>query len=280
MDPDYVADLFGVPRAIRSDPPGTFYTEDGKKGRASLLTSDMVKIIASRHMPEDKAYVVGADPANPDGEIVVMVDEASEILADVARKGRKTGIAYTDWAARQFPSLEGFIEQYTKFVPHNNNPKEKEYEMDMAGLARMRSDLEGMLEKFTSMVSIVERFGGEPGDGSVIKFEHEFDAVGRAGETVYTYAAIRKGSRWYVSGRPLDSRGGVKWSELLEFIGEGRAWIAETWREAPVPGAAAETVSADMVATFTSVLANSGGKDTTEVAEQLAAIAEKASKKD
>lgn len=246
--------LFQVASPMRSDPPGTFYTEDGKKGRATYLPSDVR---------------IAFDPAVPEGHMV-MIDEASELLTDVARKGRKTGINLSNYY-HQFPSLKRFAEQYTKFVPQeNNNPKEK-YTMDMSGIAKMRSDLEAMLAKFTSMVSIVERFGGEPGDGAVIKFEHTFEAdfVRNEDPKTYEYVAIRRGGKWYVSGKPFGGRA-IKWSELLEFIGDGRAWVAEVWRYVPVPGgAAAETVNADMVAAFQSVLANSSGRDTTEVAEEL-----------
>lgn len=253
MDPDYVFDLFKVPRAMRSD---------------------AMNVVTSPHMPSGKAFVVGADPATPEAGMVVMVDEANEVFADIARKGRKNAINF-DLPRQQFPSLERFIEQYSKFVPHDtNNPKEK-YTMDMSGLARMRADLEGMLTKFTEMVAVVERFGGEPGDGAVIKFEHTFDAPGRDGETkTYDYVAVRKFGKWYVSGRPFAGRA-VKWSELLEFIGDGRAWIAEVWRYVPVPGATAEAVDTDMVAAFRNVLASSGGKDTTTVAEELLSLVDK-----
>lgn len=270
MDPDYVFDLFNVPRTMRSDA-----MRDEKP--TSTMASFGVQFMTSPNMPPGKAYVIGVDPTDSDAGTVVMVDEASEVLADVARRGRKNGIAYTDWVARQFQTLERFIEQYSRFVPHNtNNPKEK-YTMDMSGIARMRADLEEMLTKFTSMVAVVERFGGEPRDGTVIKFEHEFDTAGRDGTNIYDYVAIRKVGKWYVTGRPLGGRA-VKWAELLEFIGDGRAWVVEGWREVPVPGASAASADEDLTEAVASVLAARGGSDVKEVAAEVAALLK--SKKD
>ncbi len=251
---------------------------------------DAVNVVSSPHMPPGRAYMVGVDPAaGEDGALVVMVDEASQVLgtpgtgktshlpkpdwAELARVGRKTDIS-TDWVNQQFPSLKRFVEQYSKFVPQDNNPT-KEYTMDMAGLARMRADLEGMLSKFTSMVAIVERFGGEPGDGSVIKFEHTFDLV-RDGEDskVYDYVAVRKFGKWYVSGRPFSGQA-VAWARLLEFIGDGRAWICSEFTEVPLPGASAEA-DADTKAEVVKLLTESAGTDSIDaMAEKLLSLINK-----
>ncbi|HET9144119.1 hypothetical protein [Actinophytocola sp.] len=249
--------LFQVASPMRSDPPGTFWTEDGKKGRASYLPSDIR---------------IAVDPAVPDGAMIV-IDEASGLFADVARRSRKTGVTYTDWAYRQFPSLKRFIEQYSTFVPQdNNNPKEK-YTMDMSGIARMREDLENMLKTFAGMVAVVERFGGEPGDGTVIKFEHTFEADLLRNEEakVYDYVAVRKFGKWYVSGRPFSGKA-VKWAELLEFIGEGRAWVCSEFTEVPVPGASASSADQDKAAAVAELLANASGRDTAEVAAEVVAL--------
>lgn len=246
--------LFQIARPMRSD--------------MSEFGPDRVNVVASPHMPPGKAFMVGADPTRDDAATVVIVDEASEFFADVARKGRKTGF-YTDWATQRFPSLERFIEKYSKFVPHEtDNPKEK-YTMDMSGIAKMRGDLEEMLAKFTSMVAIVERFGGEPGEGSVIKFEHSFDDFGRTEDPkVYDYVAVRKFGKWYVSGRPFVGRA-VKWAELLEFIGDARAWVCREFKEVPMPGASAG-VDVDAKAEVVKLLTESAGTDSIDaMAEKL-----------
>jgi hypothetical protein len=202
---------------------------------------------------------------------------AYEVTEDSIKAARrKTGV-YTDWATQQFPSLERFIEQYSKFVPHKtDNPKEK-YTMDMAGLSKMRTDLEGMLAKFTSMVAVVERFGGEPGEGSVIKFEHSFDDFGRTEDPkVYDYVAVRKFGKWYVSGRPFVGRA-VKWAELLEFIGDARAWVCREFEEVPMPGASIEASSV-AVADVARLLSDGDGTNE-EIAAAIVALMEK-SKKD
>lgn len=257
---------------IASPTPGTFYTEDGRKGRASYLPSDIK---------------VAFDPAMPDG-MMIMVDEAAELIgpsgtgktshlpkpdwAELARRGRKTDIS-TDWVNQRFPSLKKFVEQYSKFVPQKiNNPEEKEHTMDMAGLARMRADLEGMLSKFTSMVAIVERFGGEPGEGSVIKFEHTFDNGGLVNDQkVYDYVAVRKFNKWYVSGRPFAGQA-ISWAKLLEFIGDGRAWVCSEFTEVPLPGASATAADENKAAAVANLLANAGGRDTADVAAEVVAL--------
>jgi hypothetical protein len=223
-----------------ADDYGLFQIATPDMARQAGRISDLFQVIVSEAVPKDQV-IIAYDPA-PRRPVI----DVEKIKA-------------------QFPDFERWA---AKYVPQeiNTNPKEK-YTMDMAGIARMRNELEAMLGKLAGMVAVVERFGGEPADGTVIKFEHEFDTMGRSGETVYTYVAIRAGNRWYVSGRPLTGRA-VKWSELLEFIGNGRAWIAETWREAPVPGATAES-DEDTKAKVAALLANSSGRDTMEVAEEL-----------
>lgn len=251
--------LFQIARPMRSD-----MSEFGPR----------VDVVSSPHMPPGRAFMVGKDPANGDESIVVMVDEASELFANIARKSRKTGF-YTDWATQQFPSLARFVEQYSKFVPHKtDNPKEK-YTMDMSGIAKMRGDLEEMLAKFTSMVAIVERFGGEPGEGSVIKFEHSFDDFGRTEDPkVYDYVAVRKFGKWYVSGRPFVGRA-VKWAELLEFIGDARAWVCREFEEVPMPGASAG-VDVDAKAEVVKLLTESAGTDSIDaMAEKLLGLVNK-----
>lgn len=273
MNPDAFG-LFQIASPMRSDMP-----EFGP---------DRINIMASPHMPPGRAYMVGMDPADEDAPVTVMVDEASQVLgtpgtgktrhlpkpdwAELARVGRKTDIS-TDWVNQRFPSLKRFVEQYSKFVPQDNNPT-KEYTMDMAGLARMRADLEGMLSKFTSMVAIVERFGGEPGDGSVIKFEHTFDAdfVRNEDAKVYDYVAVRKFGKWYVSGRPFSGQA-VAWARLLEFIGDGRAWICSEFTEVPLPGASAEADA--NVGDVAQLLADLDGKSNQDIAAEILKLVNK-----
>lgn len=259
---------------MNPDAFGLFQIASPMRSEMPEFGPDRINIVASPHMPPGRAYMVGMDPADEDAPVTVMVDEAPQVFADIARKGRKTGIA-TDWVNQQLPSLKRFVEQYSKFVPQDNNPT-KEYTMDMAGLARMRADLEGMLSKFTSMVAIVERFGGEPGDGSVIKFEHTFDAdfVRNEDAKVYDYVAVRKFGKWYVSGRPFSGQA-VAWAKLLEFIGDGRAWICSEFTEVPLPGASADAnsnLAADVARLITE---DSSGKSAEEVAAAVLELVNK-----
>jgi hypothetical protein len=198
-----------------------------------------IDVMASKHMPKDTSYVFSADPTRPEQGMVLMLP----------------------WA------------QYPTDVPQKiNNPKEK-YTMDMAGIAKLRGELEEMLAKVTGMVAVVERFGGEPGEGTVIKFEHTFrnGTFEDEGKT-YEYVAVRKFGKWFMSGRSFAGRA-VKWAELLEFIGEGRAWVCSEFTEVPLPGAAAES-GADKAAAVASLLANADGRDTAEVAAEVVALLE------
>ena len=251
---DLIAKLFDVPPE---------YVGDARPAPTSTLASfdrPNITVSTSEYVPRGTGYLFAVDPANPD--ITVM-----------ASKPAPKGKAGLDWdrLRAQYPTYVAWVAKHTNVPQKIGNPKEK-YTVDMSGIAKMRTDLEDMLAKFTSMVAIVERFGGEPDEGSVIKFEHDFDEPGRTGETVYTYVAVRKFGKWYVTGRPFAGRA-VKWAELLEFIGEGRAWICREFEEVPVPGAVVDG-SADKAAAVASLLANSDGGDTAEVAAEVVALLE------
>lgn len=260
MTTERIADMFGVPAEY--------------VGKASDHATDPVmdiQVMTSKHMPKDTSYVFSVDPATPERGMVLMVDEASQILDSRRPHSDHVHVSFLKDSASQrkllnIDKLRHLFPwaQYPTSVPQINNPKEK-YTMDMAGIAAARRELEDMLAKVTSMVAIVERFGGEPGEGTVIKFEHSFETGEDA--KVYDYAAVRKFGKWYVTGRPFAGQA-ISWSKLLEFIGDGRAWVCREFEEVPMPGASV-AADGDLKAAFASVLANSGGRDTSEVAEEL-----------
>lgn len=72
-----------------------------------------------------------------------------------------------------------------------------------------------------------ERFSVEPSGGSILKFEKRFDLSG----TPYLYAAMRVGAKWYVTGPTGPSS--YTWSQLKEFVGDSKAWIARNLEEIP-----------------------------------------------
>lgn len=73
------------------------------------------------------------------------------------------------------------------------------------------------------------RFGVQPSGGSIIKFEKVFDRGGNK----YTYAAIREGVFWYLSGGSYPSKRNYTWEDLKAFIGDGKAWIMTVKEQVP-----------------------------------------------
>lgn len=66
------------------------------------------------------------------------------------------------------------------------------------------------------------RFGVEPSNGSILKFEKKYD---RYDSKAYYYAAIRAADKWYLTstnGYATDSP--MTWDELKKFIGDGKCW--------------------------------------------------------
>lgn len=65
------------------------------------------------------------------------------------------------------------------------------------------------------------RFGVEPSGGSIIKFEKRYNG---SLSTKYTYAALREGQTWYLTGTGSSGTKSYTWDELKKFIGDGKAW--------------------------------------------------------
>lgn len=258
---------------ILDDEPVGLFQEPG-------VTPSVTREMLAHLFDVPAEFIGDAKPAPSPGTGFIVSMDPSQSDAMPVRFFKADGKpARLDWESIRalYPGYEKFVSEWTGFNPRNvpqkiNNPKEK-YTMDMAGIAKLRAEAEAAMRKLAEMVSVVERFGGEPADGTVIKFEHEFDEAGRTGQTVYTYVAIRKGGLWYLSGKPFGAAG-TKWSTLLEFIGEGRAWVAEAWREAPVPGAV-EVTDADTVAKVAEFLGSSSGRDINEVASEVIGMLKK-----
>ena len=57
-----------------------------------------------------------------------------------------------------------------------------------------------------------DKYGPEPGNGAIIKFNVRFSSGG----TKYSYAAIRAGGLWYTTG-PYSPKG-YPWDELLDWL--------------------------------------------------------------
>lgn len=65
------------------------------------------------------------------------------------------------------------------------------------------------------------RWGKEPANGSVFKIERRFERNGAG----YTYAAVRAGGSWYLTGTRGDAVKAMTWDELKRWAGQySRVW--------------------------------------------------------
>jgi hypothetical protein len=71
------------------------------------------------------------------------------------------------------------------------------------------------------------RWGKEPANGSVYKIERRFERNGSG----YTYAAVKAGGFWYLTGTRSEALKALTWDELKTWAGKySRVW-AMTARE-------------------------------------------------
>lgn len=83
--------------------------------------------------------------------------------------------------------------------------------------------LKAEIGKLTAKLEKVEhgRWGKEPANGSVFKIERRFEARGAG----YTYAAVRAGGLWYITGTRGDAMKQYTWEELKAWAGKySRVW--------------------------------------------------------
>ncbi len=72
------------------------------------------------------------------------------------------------------------------------------------------------------------RFGIEPSNGSILKFEQKkFGAYG--GLKTYYYGAIRANDLWYITGSDRNQHSAMTWKELQSFIGDGKVWTPRNY---------------------------------------------------
>lgn len=76
------------------------------------------------------------------------------------------------------------------------------------------SVLRNQMAALAAEVARIEALPKEP-DAKVIRFKKKFTAYGR--QQWYSYAAMKVGSTWYVTGRVTTP---FTWNELLAFIGD------------------------------------------------------------
>jgi hypothetical protein len=191
----------------------------------------LFQVLTSKAMNPGRAFIASATPEPRDEADLFRAFQFNHYgMADLVRAARKTGLVAIDFGDQ------------AATVPHDNTTRSKP---TMENLAAMRRTIEVMLTQFRDMAARIERFGGEPEIGTVIKFEHTFrrSSLVLADEMTYTYVAFRADNGlWYTTGKP--KYGPIAWDELLTFIGDGRAWVLTEEREVPVPNLTPVTIEA------------------------------------
>lgn len=142
--------------------------------------------------------------------------------------------------------------------------------MSRSKLAETLKATEDMLARLRELAAAHQRFEKEPESGSVIRFTKRYTLSGRG----YSFAALRIGPRWYITGsRNSSSARTGNWmtfEELVEFIGDGKAWVSGDWIEVPtlnpeIPVDGSE----ELLKQAEEYLTGSGGKNTGDVAKGL-----------
>lgn len=64
------------------------------------------------------------------------------------------------------------------------------------------------------------RFGLQPSNGAVIKFQKQYDHGGK----LYDFVALRTNGAWYLTQSNGFTKSPMLWQELKDFIGDGAAW--------------------------------------------------------
>lgn len=109
--------------------------------------------------------------------------------------------------------------------------------MSESKMAKAHQDAIAALERLREMAALYQRFETEPESGTVIRFSKQF-GNGRK----YSYAALRVGRFWYITGNMnlirgsisnVRSNGAVTFEALIEFIGDSKAWVSSGWTEVP-----------------------------------------------
>ena len=86
-------------------------------------------------------------------------------------------------------------------------------------IAKLRAEA----EKLNARIQKLElgRWGKEPANGSVFKIERRFERNGSG----YTYAAVRAGGLWYLTGTRGEALKAQTWEELKRWAGQySRVW--------------------------------------------------------
>jgi hypothetical protein len=72
------------------------------------------------------------------------------------------------------------------------------------------------------------RFGVEPSNGSILKFEKRYNNFGSLSSPYY-FAAIRIGGQWYITSDANPNQRRMSWEELKSYIGDGKVWIPRNY---------------------------------------------------
>ena len=70
------------------------------------------------------------------------------------------------------------------------------------------------------------RFGWQPENGAVIKFQKQYDPSG----VLYDFVALRTKGSWYLTQSNGFTKSPMSWQDLQDFIGDGNAWRMSAYK--------------------------------------------------
>ena len=145
----------------------------------------------------------------------------------------------------------------------------------MSKITEAKRAAETALRTLTEVMATFERFGDEPGVGEVIRFTKRF--IG--GSKTYSYAALRTERGWFTTSRsattaslPVGRNGSTAWEDLIEFIGDGKAWISSSWTEVPSLNPEIPADDAALLEKVTNALTEGAGKTPEDLARHLLSL--------
>jgi len=114
---------------------------------------------------------------------------------------------------------------------------EDDFTVGSRAIRRAEADLRAAESAAARAIRKLEQLANRPGepvtddaDGAlVIWFQRTFDNTSR----VYTYAAVKAGNRWYLTGSAAPQA--LTWDALMDWLGDnlvGPLWLATTFESA------------------------------------------------
>lgn len=108
--------------------------------------------------------------------------------------------------------------------PYRNVTEPHDAERELIG-ARLLA--EAQLKRLAALEAEIAATPEEPAEGSVVRFNRKF----ANSDKVYTYAGVRVGNKWYLSGSVGSHRDVVTWGQLVVLANVGKIKLATGYRK-------------------------------------------------